>query len=226
MATDRYAEICAAYRWEVPPLFNIAHAVCTRHAADAARVALLWEDESGASATYTYEHLQRQANRLSNALAARGVERGDKVAIVLPQRPETAVAHVACYQMGAVAVPLSFLFGPDALAYRLDHSDTKVALVDPASLPNLAPIRHQLDRLGHVVGVAGAREGDTESWESLLERASDRFDTVATRADRSGTADLHQRHHRSAERRADAASMPARQPAGVRLLARSVSAAR
>lgn len=182
MATDRYQEICATYRWEVPPDFNIARAVCGRHAGDRSRVAMLWEDETGATATYTYHDLQQQANRLSNALAARGVGREDRVAIMLPQRPETAVAHIACYQLGAIAVPLSFLFGPDALEYRLDNAEAKVALVDPASLPNLVPIRGRLPRLTHVIGVAGASESWTENWDAVLADASDRFAAVATRA--------------------------------------------
>ena len=181
-AVDRYREICSSHRWNVPPDFNIARAVCARHAGDPARVALLWEDESGATAQHTYWDLQRQANRLSNALAARGVGRGDKVAIVLPQRPETAIAHIACYQLGAVAVPLSFLFGADALEYRLANSETKAALVDPASLPNLTPIRDKLPLLANVIGVAGARESWTEGWEALLAKASDRFEPVATRS--------------------------------------------
>jgi hypothetical protein len=50
---DRYREICSSHRWNVPPDFNIAHAVCARHAGDPARVALLWEDHSGATAQYT-----------------------------------------------------------------------------------------------------------------------------------------------------------------------------
>jgi acetyl-CoA synthetase len=182
MTADRYWEICAAHRWSVPADFNIAHAVCGRHATDPARVALLWEDENGTTARYTYADLQRSANRLSNALATCGVGRGDKVAIVLPQRPETAIAHVACYQLGAVAVPLSFLFGPEALEYRLANSETKVALCDPASLPNLAPIRARLPGLKHVIGVAGARESWTDDWESLLASASDAFTPVQTRA--------------------------------------------
>jgi acetyl-CoA synthetase len=179
---DRYREICAAYRWHVPSDFNIARAVCGRHAGDPSRVALIWEDETGATASWTYAALQQQANRLSNALTARGVGRGDKVAILLPQRPETAIAHIACYQLGAVAVPLSFLFGPDALEYRLDNSEARVAICDPASLPNLVPIREKLPRLAHVVGVAGARESRTEDWDALLAKASDRFAAVATRA--------------------------------------------
>ena len=64
-----------------------------------------------------------------------GVARGDRVAIVLPQRPETAIAHIACYQIGAVAMPLSMLFGPEALEYRLQDSEAVVAIVDPAPSP-------------------------------------------------------------------------------------------
>jgi acetyl-CoA synthetase len=179
MTTDRYREICTAFRWRVPPEFNIAHAVCGRYARDAGRVALYWEDESGETATYTYGELQQQANRLSNALAAHGVRSGDKIAIMLPQRPETAVAHIACYQMGAVAVPLSFLFGPDALEYRLRNSAARVALVDPASLPNLIPIRDRLPQLEHVALWRGA--GSLDRLERRVAAASAGL-LVATRA--------------------------------------------
>jgi len=182
MADDRYAALFAAHRWDVPAAFNIAHACCGRYAADRTRFAMYWEDEGGERRALTFWDLQQQANRLSNALAALGVARGDKVALMLPQRPETAVAHIAVNQMGAVAVPLSFLFGPEALEYRLAHSASKVAIVDPQSLPNLAPIREKLPGLAHVIGVAGARESWTVSWESLQAQGASRFAPVATRA--------------------------------------------
>jgi acetyl-CoA synthetase len=180
---DRYREIYDSFRWEVPARFNIARACCRRHAADPGRVALHWEDEGGATATWTYRDLERAANRLSNALAALGVASGDRVAIILPQRPETAVAHIAVYQMGAVAMPLSILFGPDALEYRLQHSGSVVALADPASLPSLAQVRERLPALRHVIGVASAREAWATPWETLLERASSEFEPVDTAAD-------------------------------------------
>jgi len=182
MTVDRYAEICARHRWEVPARFNIAAACCSRWADDRARFALYWEDESGATAAYTFWDLQQQANRLANALAALGVGLGDKVALMLPQRAETVAAHIAVYQLGAIAVPLSFLFGPDALAYRLADSEAKVALVDPQSLPNLVPIRDRLPGLAAVVGVAGARESFVTPYEDLLARASSRFEPVPTAA--------------------------------------------
>lgn len=182
MTADRYREICARHRWDVPHDFNIAAAVCGRYADDRERLAMYWEDESGPTAKLTFFELQQQANRCANVLATLGVGRGDKVAIMLPQRPETAIAHIACYQVGAVAVPLSFLFGPEALEYRLANSEAVVAIVDPASLPNLASIRDRLPGLKHVVGAAGARESWLLDWDRLLQSASPRFSPVVTRA--------------------------------------------
>ena len=98
-----YDDLVARFRWQVPARYNIGYEVCGRHAQDRGRFALYFEDESGATAAFTYWDLQVRANALSNALAALGVQRGDRVAILLPQRPETAIAHVACYQMGAIA---------------------------------------------------------------------------------------------------------------------------
>ncbi len=179
---DRYDELYRAFRWDVPARFNIAESICGRWAGDPARMALLWEDESGATSRHTYRELDLAANRLCNALAALGIARGDRVAIILPQRPETVVAHIACYRMGAIAVPLSFLFGPEALEYRIADSGAKVAIVDPASLENLAPVQGRLAALGAIIGVAGAGGGALLDWSAVLAKSSDQFASVDTAA--------------------------------------------
>jgi acetyl-CoA synthetase len=183
---DRYEEIRRNFRWDVPREFNIAQVCCARWADDPSRLALLWEDERGLTASYSYRDIQENANRLSNALAALGVKAGDRVAIVLPQRPETAIAFMAIFQMGAVALPLSHLFGPEALEYRLSHAGACAALVDPATLANLDPVRDRLPELAQLIGVAGARADGVLAWEALLERASDRF--AARRTDAEAAA--------------------------------------
>src|SRR5438045_4220957 len=149
----RYAEVYRSFRWNVPPRYNIARACCGKWAADRNRFALYWEDESGATAAYTFWDIQVAANRLSNALGGLGVKRGDRVALILPQRPETAITYIAVFQMGAIALPLSHLFGPDALEYRLSHAEASVALVEPTTLANFWAVKHKLPSLRHVIGV-------------------------------------------------------------------------
>jgi acetyl-CoA synthetase len=180
---DRYEELYRAFRWQVPEHYNIARACCGQWAEDRARFALHWEDESGASAAYSFWDIQGAANRLSNALAALGVKRGERVAILLPQRPETAIAYIALFQMGAIALPLSHLFGPEALEYRMNHAGASVAIVEPTTIANLWAIRDKLPGLRHVIGVGGARESETKDWEALLAKASSRFSPLATKAD-------------------------------------------
>jgi acetyl-CoA synthetase len=180
--TDRHAEICAAFGWRVPVDFNVAHYACRRWAGERHRLALQWEDESGATEAWSYWQLLEASNRLSNALAALGVVRGDRVALILPQRPETVVAYLAAFQMGAIAVPLSFLFGPDALEYRLADSGAKVAIVDQDTWANLEPVCSRLPDLGYVIGVAGARGPALLSWEDTLAKASRRYEPPGTAA--------------------------------------------
>ena len=81
------------------------------------------------------------------------MRRGDRVALLLPQRPESAIAYMAIFQMGAVALPLSHLFGPDALEYRMEHAGASVAIVEPTTIANLWAVRGKLSQLEHVIGV-------------------------------------------------------------------------
>ena len=180
---DRYAELYDSFRWQVPEHYNIAQACCGQWAADRSRRALDWEDESGARAAYSFHDIQAAANRLSNALAALGVTRGERVAIILPQRPETAIAYIAIFQMGAIALPLSHLFGPDALEYRMHHAEASVALVEPTTIASLCAIRERLPHLKHVIGVGGARDTNTKDWDLLQQGAASTFTPVKTRAD-------------------------------------------
>ena len=180
---DRYDELYRKFRWNVPARYNIARACCGQWAPDRSRFALYWEDESGAAAAYSFWDIQQQANRLSNALAALGVRRGDRVALLLPQRPESAIAYMAIFQTGAVALPLSHLFGPDALEYRMEHAGASVAIVEPTTIGNLWAVRGKLSQLRHVIGVGGAREAGVHAWEALLAKASTDFSLTDTAAD-------------------------------------------
>ena len=184
-----YRRLHSSFRWQVPDAFNIAQ-VCSQRwaeAPDAAqRIAIRCYADGALKSAHSYAELQEQANRLSNLLVALGVRRGDRVAIVMPQRFETAVAYMAVLQMGAVAMPLSMLFGPDALGYRLQNSEAVLALADQMALPSLQLLRADCPQLQTVIGV-GWRENTHSvaevNYAEALARTSAHFVAVATTAD-------------------------------------------
>ena len=184
-----YVQLHQRFGWEVPEQFNMAQ-VCSRRwamAPDASKRVAIHTYTAGAKDHFhTYAELQSQANRLSNALTDLGVRRGDRVAIVMHQCFETAVAYMAVLQMGAVAMPLSMLFGPEALEYRLQDSEAVLALCDVGSLPGLQAARDRCPDLRCVVGVgpvADTSEYADENLVTLLESASGSFSAVDTRSD-------------------------------------------
>ncbi len=184
MTVDRYAELHRSFRWHVPALFNIAEMCCARWARDTpTAVAIRYEHENGGAVSRTFAELQHDAQRLANVLRGLGVQRGDRVAVVMPQRFETAVAHMAIYQAGAVAMPLSMLFGPDALEYRLNDSGAAVAIVDESAVDNLLAARAACPQLRSVIAVGGASGRGDVDWIAALADAQAEFTALQTRAD-------------------------------------------
>src|SRR5437016_12153720 len=136
---DSYDEVYRSFRWELPERFNIGVAACDRHADGSGRLALIYEAPDGRVERFTFDDLKRLSNRCANALAGFGVKAGDRVGVLLPQRPETAIAHLAIYKRGAIAVPLFVQFGPEALEHRLADSGAKALITDGENLPKVRP---------------------------------------------------------------------------------------
>lgn len=161
---DQYEQLYHEFRWEVPDHFNIAEACCHRWATDekrAKRTAILHEDSEGNSSRLTYAELHQRANQLANLLLQEGVQRGDVIACILPQRPETAITLMASLQIGAIVMPLSFLFGPEALEYRLQHSQAVAIVLDATGIKAFEEIRDKCPELKTVITV------DCQSSEDL-----------------------------------------------------------
>ncbi len=184
MMQDAYAAIHAGFQWQVPALFNIAQVCCTRWARDTPNaVAVIHEAESGQVQTLSYGQLHAQACAAANLLKRLGVRRGDCVAIVLPQRFETAVAHMAVYMVGAVAMPMTYLFGPEALEYRFQHSQARIAIVDEAAIANVLLARANCPELHKVLAVGAAQgQGDLD-FAAACATESPRFSAARTGAD-------------------------------------------
>jgi len=192
-----FDQLVEDFRWQVPEYFNIATVVCERHANDPVRadqVALICarENEPAAQATrYSFKQLDEQANRLANALSKLECGKGDRVAIVLPQRLEPAVAHIAAHKLGAVSLPLSVLFGVDALQHRIGDSGARVVIAGASHaemLLGLLPDLPEFEQLLICEDESGAPLVSSDvladirvhEFHALLELQSATFETVKT----------------------------------------------
>jgi acetyl-CoA synthetase len=175
--TPGYEALRAGFDWDVPAASNIGTACADAQPPD--RLALIELSGDGTIRDYSFGALTQLSNRFANGLAGMGVTPGDRVGIVLPQRVETAVAHLAIYKMGAIAVPLSGLFGPDALTLRLGDCDARTVVTDAAGLDNVTAVA---DDLGLQVIVAeDAVASPHRRFADVL--GSDRFTPAETTAD-------------------------------------------
>jgi len=177
-----YDELVRRFRWSIPERVNMGVDCCDRWADGSGRPAILHLHTDGRVERWTFDHLQAWSNRLANLLLAHGVERGDRVAILLGQRPETAGAHIAVYKLGAVAVPMFTLFGVDAIEYRLADSGAKVLITGREGAGKVAELRGRLADLRRVFSIDGAAEGADDLGREI-ERASDRFEPIVTGPD-------------------------------------------
>ena len=174
-----FDDICRSFTWQIPASFNIAAAVCDRHRDISHRPALLCETASGTKAQYSFADLYRLSNQLANVFLSMGVGPGDRIAILLPQRVETGLCHLAAWKIGAVSLPLSALFGTDALRYRLEDSGAKILVGATEGVQKVQSLRNELPELETIIDCDDRKSG---FW-SLLDRAAKSVETANTLAD-------------------------------------------
>jgi acetyl-CoA synthetase len=126
-----YEEMRAAHRWQVPERYNIARDVCDKHDRD--RLAMVWEDWQGDERRVTFGELQDLSNGFASFLDANGVERGDRVATLLPSLPETAAVFLGTYKRGAILLSMSVLYGDEGIEHRLRDSGASAVVTDAAN---------------------------------------------------------------------------------------------
>ncbi|MGD8723126.1 MAG: AMP-binding protein [Desulfobacterales bacterium] len=178
-----YEELCRNFKWELPQYYNIGVDVCDKWAGDKKCLALIYVDAHEKEQKYTFRDLRDTSNQLANALKANAIKRGDRVGILLSQRPETLISHIAVYKLGAIAVQLLTLFGPDALEFRLQDSRAKAVVTDTENMSKIFEIKAHLSSLKLIIVVnAGKQDGVLDFWE-CVEKGGRQFSPVKTKPD-------------------------------------------
>lgn len=190
-----YARECADFTWEKARALldglpggqglNIAHEAVDRHAAGplANKVALRWIGKAGARRDLTYADLRDETNRFANALAALGVEAGERVFVLMGRLPELHVAVLGALKARCVVTPLFSAFGPEPIAMRMQLGDARVLVTTPALYARkVAAIRDQLPGLAHVILVGeDPPEGPgLHDWASLVTPVSPAYTIAPT----------------------------------------------
>ncbi|PTM90439.1 AMP-binding protein [Dietzia psychralcaliphila] len=137
------------FRWEIPDRFNIGAACTDAHPPESPAIVVDRGDDP--PEVTTFGELGARARRLITFLRDRGVGEGDRIAVMCAQSAETAVAHVAAYLMGAIAVPLSVKFGPEAALFRMGDSGAVAAVFDADCYSRLAGELAELPELRTVL---------------------------------------------------------------------------
>jgi acetyl-CoA synthetase len=166
MTARSYEEACAGHRWEVPERYNIAADVCDRHPRE--QLAMIHEHHAGAVREVSWGELQDLANQAAQVLASLGVDRGDRVAVVLPPTPEAAALFFATWKLGALLLSMSVLYGDDGIRHRIQDSEPRVLVTDAA---NAGRFPEGLVQQRLVLG------------ERTFDGVSTRFETLDTAAD-------------------------------------------
>jgi acetyl-CoA synthetase len=178
-----YEELVERFSWQVPEFYNIGVDVCDKWAErEPERLALIFLDAERRRHDYSFGDLKALSNRLANLLVESGLKARDRVAILLPQCPETAFAHIAALKAGAISIPLFTLFGEEALRFRLADSGARFVITNAEGAAKLAAIREALPELAQVFTIDGAG-ADTRDLHEAMAGQPDSFTSVETRAD-------------------------------------------
>src|SRR3546814_6849216 len=160
----------------IPTHYNIGMDACDKWADGSGRTALIYQTAQGQEQHHSFDQFKDWSDRFAQALRAQGINKGDRVGILLPQSPETAIAHLAIYKLGAIAVPLFTLFGTEALQFRLGNSGAKALITHDEGMSKLAEIRDGLPALQTVFNIEAQADDTVQRsfWAAQIGRASRR----------------------------------------------------
>ncbi|SDI09882.1 acetyl-CoA synthetase [Alteribacillus persepolensis] len=170
-----WEEVIKTFDWDMNEYFNAAHECCDRWADDPNRIAIYWENEAGHKETWTFHKLKEQSNRMANALRAKGIKKGDRVAGLLGKDMELYVTVLAVWKIGAVYVPLFTAFGPEAIRYRLENAGCKVLLTNQEQANKLK----RTDISTELILIDGLTKNGQTFWE-YINSFSDEHETEKT----------------------------------------------
>ena len=156
-----YSDLEERFEWDFPDEYNIASRILGGRERDRRTIALIHHGEDGQVESWSYSNLAVLTRRVAEYLRSKGVGRGDRVGISTPQSPETAAIHLAVYSMGAIAVPMSLIYGRDTYRHIISNSGARLVFAAATPAQHIRGLRSELPDLTTLVVFSGeAADGE------------------------------------------------------------------
>jgi acyl-coenzyme A synthetase/AMP-(fatty) acid ligase len=175
-----YETTYANFEWEMPERFNFGRDVVDAWEED--RPAMIWLGANGDEQRLTFGDFSRLSNKFANVAKETGIQRSDRVMVLMGQAPEWHVVLTALLKLGAIAVPNAAQLRANDLQFRAEHSGSVAIISGPQGLEEINAMREEAPDLQHFISLGGEREG-WESYERLMEDASEDFTAEDTASD-------------------------------------------
>jgi acetyl-CoA synthetase len=166
-AMDDYEQWIQDFEWDIPADYTIAKAV-DEHAENPDKVAIYWEDDQGNEHAITYRELRDEANRLANALLNMGVEKGDRIMVVLPRLPEVFYTQIGAFKIGAIIVPCPEMLREKNIEYRSTNCEATTIVASPSAAEHVDNVRDKTPLKNYII--AG---GERDGWQQYGDLVSD-----------------------------------------------------
>lgn len=181
---DNYDRIVHEFRWNIPTRYNLGQALSDLPSGRGRGTAILAIDKNWRERRFSFADLARSSNRLANKLAQMGLQRNDRIAVLLPSSPEAAIAHIAIWKSGLISVPLQMKDHPDAIVEKLRLSAARVIFATDEYAESSAHIWNNLPDLRAIMPIAKQSDAvDCALLKKVLSGASDAFQVAETRSD-------------------------------------------
>ena len=163
-----YEEVCGQFEWDLPHDLNLAWDICGRHALKSPnKLALVHLHHDGREERLTFSDLERLSSQIANMFEAHGIKAGDRVLLHLSQSPMLAAMYIALWKLAAIPLPVSILFGADALSYRLADSGSTAIVTDSDHIENAFFAANRQDSKVKIFHTEGAAPGSVNVIEQL-----------------------------------------------------------
>ncbi len=183
---NTYDELCKKFEWIIPEYFNIGTETCDKWANEVPdQIAIESVESDGTVKFLRYDELKNLSNKLANLLVELGIKPQDRIGVMLPQIPETAISHIAIFKIGAISVPLFTLFGEEALKFRLSDAGIKVLITNKGGVEKVTKIRDSLPELKQIISVDDIQKNELNFYDSFKNLSKD-FEPISTNADDPG----------------------------------------